>query len=87
MRTERLERLGRFEILSGAPANAGTNPVGTAAGRSGWFQSGISDKMSSSGVVKTHMSGFGVESDGRTRASGARRLGSIPSTPTKYFVL
>lgn len=84
--------MGRFEILSGAPANAGTNPVGTksegtAAGRSGWFRSGISDKMSSSGVVKTHMRGFGVESDGRTRASGARRLGSIPSTPTKYFVL
>ena len=25
-----------------------------AAGRSGWFRSGISDKMSSSGVVKTH---------------------------------
>ena len=27
---------------------------GTAAGRSGWFRSGISDKMSSSRVVKTH---------------------------------
>jgi len=26
-----------------------------AAGRSGWFRSGISDKMSSSGVVKTHI--------------------------------
>lgn len=26
---------------------------------------------------------YGVEYDGSTRASGARRLGSIPSTPTK----
>lgn len=32
----------------------GVPSCGTAAGRSGWFRSGISDKMSSSGVVKTH---------------------------------
>jgi hypothetical protein len=35
-------------FLRGVPSH------GTAAGRSGWFRSGISDKMSSSGVVKTH---------------------------------
>jgi hypothetical protein len=35
-------------FLRGVPSH------GTAAGRSGWFRSGISDKMSSSRVVKTH---------------------------------
>jgi hypothetical protein len=50
-----LEEIGRAQIKN---AEKTFLPAGerqrAAAGRSGWFRSGISDKMSSSQVVKTH---------------------------------
>ena len=53
-----LEKIGRAQIKN---AEKTFLPAGerqrAAAGRNGWFRSGISDKMSSSQVVKTHQKG------------------------------